>query len=612
MVSPRAAALPAACAVLALAVLAPLLAPGYVLAYDMVFTPRQPLLAAGLGLGSALPRAVPVDAVVALLTTVVPGAVVQKVALAGAVFGAALGAGRLVPAQRLAPRLVAASVYGWNAYLAERLFLGHWTLLLAYASLPWVVAAGLRMRRAEQGAWAGLVLACAPAVLVPTGGVLAAGAAVAAAGRRRAVPVLAISAVLNAPWWVPGLLHPGGSVSDPAAVAAFAARGEGPGGPLVSLLGLGGVWNAQVVPGSRTGFLVPVMAALLLAGTAAGLPALARRWGTGPVRALAALALAGLVLAAAGSLPGTGAALRWAVANVPGAGLLRDGQKWVAWWALLAAVCAALAVEALVRRLPDAGLRAVVLAGAVLLPVALLPDLAWGGLGRLAPVRYPGEWSAVRDELARDPYPGDVLVLPFSTFRQFPWNKERTVLDPAPRYLPRGTVVDDTLQIGTARVAGEDPRAARVRAALDTGAPLGPLGIGFVLVEHATPGTVDPRALAGLSIVHDGQWLALYRVPDVVVARPTGAAPRAPVLAADAAALSLLIAALLAATLLRGKLPTGRLRALTGRKPRKDGSPGVDAPRTGRFRRGRRHPGGDRDRCPGVGERAGREGGAAD
>ncbi len=597
----HAAVLPAASAVLALAVLAPLLAPGYVLAYDMVFTPRQPLLADSVGLGSTLPRAVPADAVVALLTSVVPGQVVQKVALLGAVFGAALGAGRLVPAERVAGRLVAASVYGWNAYVAERLFLGHWSLLLAYASLPWVVGAGLRLRRGEPGAWAPLVLACAPAALVPTGGVLATVAAVAAAGWRRAWVALGAGLVLNAPWWV-AALRPGGTASDPAAVGAFAARAEGPGGPLVSLLGLGGIWNAEVVPGSRGGVLVPLTAALLLAGTVAGLRPLARAWGVAPVRALAGLGLAGLVLAAAGALPGTGGVLRWSVAHVPGAGLLREGQKWVAWWALLAAVCTALAVEALARRLPDTGPRATLVAGAVLLPLALLPDLAWAGLGRLSPVDYPAEWSRVAGVLAGDPHPGDVLVLPLSAFRRFDWDDGRTLLDPAPRYLPRTTIVDDTLPVGPVAVRGEDPRAAAARAAVADGRPLGPLGIGWVLVEHGTPGQVP--ALRGLVTVHDGQWLTLYRVPGPISPARAATAPRAAVLAADAAALALLLAALL-----RPWLLVGRLGGRNHGRRREDGGPGVDAPGIGRLGRRRRHPGGDRDPGAGGRERAGRAGG---
>jgi len=193
-----------ACALLALVVLAPVLAAGYVLTHDMVFTPRQPLLAESVGLGSALPRAVPVDAVVALFTTVVPGDLLQKALLLLSVWLAAYGAARLVPAQSTAPGLVAATAYAWNAYVAERLFIGHWVVLLAYGCLPWIVAAGLRVRRGEPGGWPALILACAPAALVPTGGVLAAGAAIAAAGRRRLAGTLGLAVALNARSWIWG------------------------------------------------------------------------------------------------------------------------------------------------------------------------------------------------------------------------------------------------------------------------------------------------------------------------------------------------------------------------------------------------------------------------
>ena len=183
----------------------------------------------------------------------------------------------------ISTRLVAATAYAWNAYVAERLFLGHWTLLVAYACLPWIVAAGLRVRREEPGGWPALVLACAPAVLVPTGGVLAAGAAVAAAGLRKAPWTVALAVGLNAPWWLPGMLHGNAGASDPAAVDAFAARSEGPGGAVVSVLGLGGIWNGDAVPAGRGGVLVPLVALLLVAGGGYGLRRLAGVWGRAPV-----------------------------------------------------------------------------------------------------------------------------------------------------------------------------------------------------------------------------------------------------------------------------------------------------------------------------------------
>jgi hypothetical protein len=198
-----------------------------------------------------------------------------------------------------------------------------------------------------------------------------------------------------------------------------------------------------------------------------------------------------------------------------------------------------------------------VLAGAALLPIVLLPGLAWGVGGRLEPVHYPRDWYTVRSALARDPGPGDVLVLPFQPFRQFGWNDRRTQLDPAPRFLPRPAVVDDTLVVDDRALQGEDPRAAEVGAAIGDPGRLARLGGGWVLVEHGTPGTVDPSELAGLTPVVDGRWLALYRVPGDIAAPPRSvtdhAVVRTTVVAVDTAVLMGLFIAL--GAWLRRRLP---------------------------------------------------------
>jgi hypothetical protein len=367
--------------------------------------------------------------------------------------------------------------------------------------------------------------------------------------------VAGLAAVLNAPWWVPGALHGGGAVSDPAAVAAFAARAEGPGGVAASLLGLGGIWNANVVPASRQGVLVPLVAVLLLVGTVVGVRHLAEAWGRAPVVGLSALAALGLLLAGTAAVPGGDAALRWLIEKVPGAGLLRDSQKWVAWWALLAALACAMAAGRLAgavrhrigaaaaggRRFAPATLLALTAA----LPIAVLPDLAWGGAGRLRPVHYPTDWSAVRELLVADPHPGDVLVLPFQPYRRFAWNGERPQLDPAPRLLPRRTVVDDALTVDGRRLSGEDPRADQARRALADRDALADLGIGWVLVSLGTPGRVDYDLVAGLPTAYSGRWLTLYRLPGPVATPRRDGPPAAPVLAADVAALGLLTVVLL-------------------------------------------------------------------
>jgi len=543
----------ALCVGMAMLVVAPVLRPGFVLAYDMVFTPRQDLTAASLGLGSQLPRSVPADALVALATLAVPGELLQKAVLVLILACAAGGAARLTPHPSLWARAAAGVLYAWNPYVAERLFIGHWALLVGYAALPWVAGAALVVRRGDRGAWPRLLLASAPAMITPTGGVIAAAVAVAVAGQRgrRALALVGAMLVLNGPWLVPALLHPGGGGSDPAGIAAFAARAENWSGTLGSLLGLGGIWNGEVVPGSRTTIVAPLCTGLLLAVAVLGARRLLAEWGRPAVSGLAVVAAGGLVVALLGALPLTAGMLEWVVAEIPGGGLLRDGQKWIAPLALLLAVCFGLGAGALARRPEPLGRGAIALGG-VLLPIVMLPDLAWGGFGRLEAVRYPVEWAAVQRIVESSSQPGDIVPLPFSTYRAFRWNDGRTLLDPAPRWFRQPVLADDALPVGGTVVAGEDRRVAAVREALRSGRPLGEVGVSWVLVEKGTPGLAPSSELQDLERVHDGPELALYRVPAVRPAEAAGP-PILPVVAADFAAVALVVAAAVA----RG----GRVRA---------------------------------------------------
>ena len=535
------------CAALVVAVvLGPLVRAGYVLRYDMVFVPRQPLRWDLVAPAGSPPRAVPLDALVSLTALVAPGWLVQRVALGAVLAGAAIGAGRLVPARRPATRLVAALGYAWTPFLAERLLLGQWGLLLCYAALPWLVAAALDVRRGRPAAGSRLVLAATCASVTPTGGIIAfattsllavspgVGRAVppgvdravapgvgrALRGHRLGLP--AAVAALNAPWLLVAAASAAPAVSDPAGVAAFAARAENWGGTIAALAGTGGIWNAQVVPASRTAPLVPLCTLGVLAVAVLGFGRLRRRWPEGTATRLALLGGGALLLAAAGALPGTAGLLRAAVAHLPGAGLLRDGQKFLIPYALGLAVCLALGAERLAGLLAarvSAGAGRLVLAGFALLPVVLLPDLAWGAGGRLRPVAYPAEWAAVADAVAATP--GPVLSLPMSAYRAYPWNGSAVVLDPAARYLPAPVVTDDRLRVGPIVVAGEGRDAAAVRARLAAGRPVAAERVRWVLVQHDTGGTVPATAVAGLTLIHRGAGLDLYRNPGY---RPAGPA----------------------------------------------------------------------------------------
>ncbi|WP_278261124.1 hypothetical protein [Nocardia sp. AG03] len=536
------------CALLTLIIIGPLAGSGYLLLRDAVSTPRSYLTDSALGLGAAAPRAVPQDALLAVLSPVIDGGILVKAMLIVALWAAGYGAAVLVrrfldagvPAQ-----LVAATIALWNPFVAERLLQGHWSLLAGYAALPWTALAAVRVRRAlapeRLGAWTALAASFAAAGLTPTGSLLAAIIGLALVGRRALVPAIVLWLVSCAPWLTATALGSGAEPSDPAGVAAFAARAEPWLGTLGSLAGLGGIWNGEAVPASRTTPLALVATVLLLAVVVLGVRAVWTRGRDG--RTLLVIAAAAIVLPALGATPWGLAVGEWLVVHVPGAGLLRDTQKYVALAMPAYALCAAAACHRVAEwfgprsrghdenrtaRSDSQSTAGTSMVAALFIALLVLPlaDLAWGVGNEMRAVHYPGSWEQVAEKIDA---PGDVAVLPGGMFRRFPYSGTAPVLDPAPRILPNDVMQTGELRVRGYAVTGEGNRARTVEEALLTGAPpttLADLGVGWVLVEHTTPGPLgdSEKTLAATQLVHTDDNLSLYRIPDPTprdIATPT-------------------------------------------------------------------------------------------
>jgi hypothetical protein len=564
----------AVAAAVAVVVLGPALGAGYVLHADQVFVPVQDLLPWMLGVGAGLPRAVPQDAVVAVLSGPVPGWMLEKTALLGALVLLGVGVGRLVLPRSRGAAVVAAVVAVWSAYVAERLLLGHWSLLLAVAALPWALDAAREVRAGMPRAGARWLLWLALGSLTPSGGLLVLVATApallvrgGAGSRRRRWMLVGAGAVLQLPWIVPTLVHPA-QVTGAGGADVFAARAEGPWGLLLTVLTSGGAWNAAAVPGSRTTWWGIVVALLVLGIAALGARDVVRVLGRAIALPLIALGALGVLWCLLGGWSATSPLAEWIVASVPGGGLLRDAQKWLAPWALLVAVCAGLGAARLAaaagRRSGDRAAASALLVGVALLPIAAMPDLAWGGAGRLAAVAYPDDLAAVRAALTDAPT-GDVVSLPWQTFRAFTWNDGgRVSLDPVPRAMPRTVLASTVLPVASGgavvAVPGDDPRATEVDAALASGEPLGPvlarLGVAYAVVASDVPDAA--RALPeGSRALVTGRSFSLY-----ALALPAKPPPERPVLA-SAAALAAYGAIVLAALLALPLPPARRRRSRT-------------------------------------------------
>jgi hypothetical protein len=541
---------------LTLAITAPLLAPGYLLLRDAVSTPRSYLSDAALGIAEAAPRAVPQDFAVASLSALIDGGIVVKVLLIAALTLAGAGAARLttltLPDAGTPGQLIAITLAIWNPYVAERLLQGHWSLLLGYGCLPWVSAAVIRLRAAPQRTdLAAVVFWIALAGVTPTGLILAAIVALVAVAcpgtalsrTRSAAVVLVVSTLAASPWLTASAIGGALDASQADGLAAFAARAEPGLGTPGSLAGLGGIWNAAAVPVSRTGGFAFVATIVLLAVVAIGAPAAARSKTAVPLLILAALSV--LLPAVMATAPGL-KVLHTVVEAVPGLGVLRDGQKWVALAMPGYALAGAGAVITLRARIRPSRTAAV----CCLALIAVLPDLAWGVWGKITPARYPPAWRAVAGVINDDP--GLVAVLPADSTRQFGWSGSAPVLDPLPRWLRADVLSTGDLAVAGGTVPGEGIRARAVQQLLLGGSDPEALrrsGVAWVVAEGHTRGAMGDAetTLQQLPVVYRDGDLTLYRVG---VTTPPAEAARA-----AAPARSAVIAAhLLWAGLLLGSL----------------------------------------------------------
>ena len=541
--------------VLGLLALGPGLRRGFLLSYDMVFVPREPFTSAMFGLSGGAPRAVPSDFVVAVASRLLPADIVQKLVLLLIFVLACSGAAALLDREPVLARLAAAVFYGWNPYVAERLIIGQWALLLGYAGLPWVLRAVLRLddggkdgdkRGDKRGGPARLALALLPAVVggfaaMAITALIAIPVAVCTRKPRTMAVVLAALFVGSLPWLIPSMLNT--VYADPAGVTAFAARADTPFGSLGSLVMLGGSWNATTVPKAYGGPWSAIWLALVLAAIVgyALLAARRRRW-----PGLATGAVAGLVIAAIGVTAPGRALLRGAIGFWPGFAILRDGQQFVAPLALAEAAGFGLAVawsmhpgsfgrqKADTER-PRGKHRAPALADApglalgvfaLLAPVLLLPGLAWGAAGRLRPAAYPAAYLAAARTIDASRAPGAVLLLPWAADRTPTWNHGEVMLDAWPRLVSRPVIWNDGTVVGNLALAPDDPRARRLDGVIGSVGPLTAAlraaGVRFVVVDAAPPDARDPQdaqdtptaaRLPGCTAIYNDPDLVVYEVP---------------------------------------------------------------------------------------------------
>ena len=190
--------------------------------------------------------------------------------------------------------------------------------------------------------------------------------------------------------------------------------------------------------------------------------------------ALAGAGAVGLTVALASAVP----AVLAPAAGLPGGGLLRDGSREIALWVVVVAVGTGWGVAWLQR----VGMPRLLAVLSALLPVAALPALGWGAGGVLEPVDYPDEVLAAVRAVDSGAHRGAVVVLPFETYRRYPWNGGSSEPDPVAAPSPGAAVV----VVGPGGVPAGPPHQGRRRGRVCRCRPRRPRGPGPGAAPYAT------------------------------------------------------------------------------------------------------------------------------
>lgn len=514
--------------------LAPVLRPGYVLFLDHVtvpdpVAPEWSQLTAPAGL-----RAWPLDGVMWAWSQVLPTWVLQQAILLLAVLGAGLGTGLLLRRWGGVSAFAASVLAIVNPYVIERLLLGQPALLLAYASIPWIVIASRQSSRPRRVTWT--TVASLPAALTPWGALVAGAVAVSAAVVRQrqwreVLTQAGASGALCLVWLLPALLAGPGD-ADPNGARAFALADETGLGQFGSALFGAGVWSSAAQATGGGGPMLPVTAVILLAVSAVGARVLARR------NVAKAVALVGVLLV----IPGITALLSgpmlswWAESqSVPGFALFRDLHRLLAPSMLTLVILASIGLGALVAWVTRGRAVLVSILGLVL-PVSLAAMLVPAGPGRMhdaySPVWFSAEWEATLGGAGRQ---GAVLTLPWQPLRRAEW-APAVFLDPTAKALGSRVIGDTTLTVardgtiirvtdGAAGHQGGDGEGSTtvdtLRGTLTEGAAdalpsqlLASSDVTHVIVWKSSPGYV-PRLPDDWRQTFSGQHFEVWSAPGV-------------------------------------------------------------------------------------------------
>ena len=509
----------------AAAVVGPWVGRGWLLLLDWTAGPRTTVTPGVYGLDANQADAMPARLGFVILRTLVGAQAAAWVPVALAIVLGGVGMARLMDGPRVR-RWTAGLLFTVNPWVFDRIRAGHVWLLLAVATLPWLLRSAAAARR--EGRWfrvrTALWLAAATAVsphLFWIGGALLAITWLFPRPRWRDMVRLVLTlvgAVASAGYGVVvALVGARTSSIDARHLDAFATRGGGMLGTLGEVLTLQGFWREGSEPRDLLGPFWLLLVAGLFAVAARGWSS--RRSAAGMARSVPVVMVAGGALLAAGDRGPLGPVYRLAFDHLPMFHVMREPQKFAVLVALGLAVLAGHGAEAVAaqwqqrRHLP----RPLATAPLLLLPLALTPTLFWGLGGEVTASAYPGSWAQA--EALMGSGDGAVLVLPWHEYQAYDFTAGRTVRTPAAAYFSRDVITSESPELSGIPAGTNSPRHAYLQQVLARAASIhhlgrlvAPLGVQYVLVTTTTADPELPSWLDDQTDLHE-----VLRTDDLVL-----------------------------------------------------------------------------------------------
>lgn len=524
---------------LTLMIIGPWLRPGFILTLDMVFGPMEPTPNDefyGFDPPVLGAKYIP-ESIHAVLAAVISPDWSQKVVLGLIFLAAGIGAHLLAPVRGSPAKLFAGTFYTLNPFVYARILAGQWFVLAGYAALPfaiWATVRALRSRSPKDWLVVALLLSVTAfnAQMFVLGVVSVSAVMFAWSIKHRQRSVLSglvlltvATLLLNLYWIVPALQSDQTVLQqiDQRDLDAFAPISQF-GSAFISITGLYGFW--------RDGYEYPVTQSaafyfLIIPIIWLAVFAVISKWRTPLVSALAALGIAGLVLA-----PGISGPFDWLFRflfeNVPFFNGFRDSHKFAVLIALTYAVLGAVGLEAIlenVRMGPAIQRRVQFIAPVLLLVItaAYTYTALLGFGGRLQPVSYPDDWQQAQDVLDREAGESSILLLPWNTYMEYPWlpNEEKSARTLAKAYFSQSLIFPKSV-IKRAGIFGQSssPEQEYIRDLLndsllrtDFGERISELAVSHVLLVKAEEWEQFDylNSQLSLELAFDGPSVRLYR-----------------------------------------------------------------------------------------------------